>query len=89
MSQPTRSTALQFSFGFGFIRLFGLLFAAVALLFVFKPRAMTQNRIRTNDGTSATIEPTDTQLLAVRIVAGFMALFGLHFTFGFGFDPSF
>jgi hypothetical protein len=73
----------------GFFRLFGLLFAGIALLFVLKPRAMTQNRIRTSDGTSATIEPSETQLLAMRIMAGFMVLFGLSFTFGFGFGPGF
>jgi len=75
---------LQFD-GFVIFRLFGLVFAAIGALNLFRPREMTAYAIRRRAGgdIEGRIEPTPTRLLFTRIVGGVMVLVGLGLAAGF------
>ena len=73
---------LQFAGGFGgtllFFRLFGLLFAAVGALNVWKPREMASWQFRQRYGqANGTIEPSDARAMLMRVLGAFFALVGL------------
>lgn len=70
--------------GLAFFRLFGLLFAAIGLLNLLRPREMTAYSIRrrTGGGIDGRIEPTPTRLLFTRLVGGVMVLLGLGLATG-------
>ncbi|QLG29417.1 hypothetical protein HUG10_04205 [Halorarum halophilum] len=63
-------------------RLFGLLFAVVAFAMAWKPRELSARRIRSPDGSLATIEPTDAQVTLLRVVAVVFGLVGLAMALG-------
>lgn len=65
-------------------RLFGLVFAALGLLNVLRPRAMTsyQIRRRTRGDVEGRIEPTATRLLVTRIIGGLAVVIGLSLAAG-------
>ncbi len=65
-------------------RLFGLAFAALGLLSVLRPRAMTsyQIRRRTRSDVEGQIEPTATRLLFTRVVGGLAVVIGLALAAG-------
>jgi hypothetical protein len=80
MSPPV---PLQFG-GLLIFRLFGLLFAALGVLNVLRPREMTAYAIRRRTGgrVEGRIEPTPTRLLVTRLIGGVMAVVGLGLAFG-------
>lgn len=78
---------LQFGPGFGLFRLFGLLFAAVSFARAWKPRELSARRLRTADGEIARVEPTDAQVLLLRVVAVVFGLVGLSMALGGPFAP--
>lgn len=69
---------------FLFFRLFGLVFLAVGVLNVVRPREMTSFAIRqrASGEIEGTIEPTGTRILFTRIVGAVMALLGLGIALG-------
>jgi hypothetical protein len=68
---------LQFG-GFLVFRLFGLAFAAIGPLHLFRPREMTAYAVRRRTGgVDGTIDPTATRLLVTRIVGALGTLLGL------------
>lgn len=71
--------------GLVIFRLFGLLFAAIGLLNLVRPREMTAYAIRRRAGGSIDghIEPTVTRLLFTRLMGGVMLVVGLGLAAGF------
>ena len=65
-------------------RLFGLVFAAIGVLNVLRPREMTAYAIRRRAGgpIDGHIEPTPTRLLFTRFMGGVMVVIGLGLTVG-------
>lgn len=65
-------------------RLFGLVFAAIGLLNLARPREMTAYTIRRRTGgeVDGQIEPTPTRLVFTRLMGGVMALVGLGLALG-------
>ena len=70
--------------GLVLFRLFGLVFAGLGLLNVFRPREMTAYAIRRRAGgpIEGRIEPTATRLLLTRVVGGVMVLVGAGLALG-------
>ncbi len=66
-------------------RLFGLVFVALGVLNVLRPREMTAYAIRGRTGGSVEghIEPTPTRLLVTRLIGGLMVIVGLGLATGF------
>jgi hypothetical protein len=84
---PGSLLPLQFAGGFGgtplFFRLFGLLFAAVGALNVWKPREMASWQFRRRYGeVEGTIEPSDARVMLMRVFGGFFVLVGLGIFLG-------
>jgi hypothetical protein len=78
---------LQFAGGFGgtplFFGLFGLLFTAVGVLNVWKPREMASWQFRQRHGqVDGTIEPSDARVMLMRVFGAFFALLGLGIFLG-------
>jgi len=65
-------------------RLFGLLFAALGVLNLLRPREMTAYQIRQRAGgpIDGQIEPTQTRLLFTRFIGGIMVIIGLGLVTG-------
>lgn len=70
--------------GFLVFRLFGLVFAAIGLLNLLRPREMTAYAIRRQAGgpVDGHIEPTPTRLLFTRLIGGVMVIIGLGLAVG-------
>ena len=78
---------MQFAGGFDrtplFFRLFGLLFAAVGALNVWKPREMASWQFKRRYGAvDGTIEPTDARVMLMRVFGAFFVLLGLGIFLG-------
>jgi hypothetical protein len=78
------SIHLLFAGGFVLFRLFGLVFAAVGLLNLLRPREMTAYTIRrrTAGEVDGRIEPTRTRLLLTRLFGGVGVVVGLGLALG-------
>ena len=65
-------------------RLFGLVFAALGVLSLLRPREMTayQMRQRAGGAIDGRIEPTQTRLLFTRLIGGVMVIIGLGLAAG-------
>ncbi|MFD1512173.1 DUF6199 family natural product biosynthesis protein [Halomarina rubra] len=63
-------------------RLFGLLFVAIGVLNVLRPKEMLAWSVKNKYGVQGDVEPSDTRALVQRIVGAFIALFGVAFTLG-------
>ncbi|MFC7226243.1 hypothetical protein N0B31_02425 [Salinirubellus salinus] len=66
-----------------FFRLFGLLFAAVGALNLWKPREMASWQFRRRYGdVEGTLEPSDARVMLMRVFGGFFVLVGLGIFLG-------
>jgi hypothetical protein len=69
---------------FVMVQLFGLVFAAVGVLNLVRPREMTAYTIRRRTGgaVEGQIEPTQVRLAFTRLIGGVMVVIGLGLTAG-------
>lgn len=70
--------------GFLLFRLFGLVFVAIGILNLVRPREMTAYVVRRRTGgeLEGHIEPTATRLLFTRLMGGVMTIIGLGLFLG-------